>query len=270
MLSSSDHETYHRNGYLILANFISADDCHRLRQRIADLIPELTHTMTPFMIFTTTHQDTSKDDYFLESATQIKIFLEPTATDASGQLKVPLEQAINKIGHAQHDRDPVFREFSYQPKILTLARELGLSDPVIMQSMYLFKQPRIGGEVTCHQDGTFLYTEPDTTLGFWYALEDATIQNGCLWAIPGGHVQPLRSRFVRTPEGGTKFEIYDATPWDLRPMVPLEVSAGSLIVLHSRLPHMSYANQSDKSRQAYSLHLIDSRSHYPSDNWLQC
>ena len=63
--------------------------------------------------------------------------------------------------------------------------------------MYIFKQPRIGGEVLCHQDSTFLYTNPESTVGFWIALEDATINNGCLWVNPGGHKGPLRKLFVR-------------------------------------------------------------------------
>jgi phytanoyl-CoA hydroxylase len=50
--------------------------------------------------------------------------------------------------------------------------------------MYIFKQPRIGGEVTCHQDSAFLYNDPISIAGLWFALEDATTENGCLWAIP--------------------------------------------------------------------------------------
>ena len=42
--------------------------------------------------------------------------------------------------------------------------------------MYIFKQPKIGGEVVCHQDSTFLYTEPESAVGFWVAIEDATIE----------------------------------------------------------------------------------------------
>ena len=71
-------------------------------------------------------------------------------------------------------------------------------DPVVLQSMYIFKQPSIGGEVGCHQDATFLYTDPITVTGFWFALEDATLENGCLWAAPGGHRGPLRQLFKRT------------------------------------------------------------------------
>lgn len=39
-----------------------------------------------------------------------------------------------------------------------VSRDLGLSTPLAVQSMYIFKQPKIGGEVTPHQDGAFLYT----------------------------------------------------------------------------------------------------------------
>lgn len=55
-----------------------------------------------------------------------------------------------------------------------------------MQEFYS-QQPGIGGEVVPHQDNTFLYTDPPTCTGMWLALEDATIKNGCLWAIPGSH-----------------------------------------------------------------------------------
>ena len=54
------------------------------------------------------------------------------------------------------------------------------------------KQPNIGGEVVCHQDSTFLYTEPESAVGFWVALEDASKDNGCFWVAPGGHKGPLR------------------------------------------------------------------------------
>ena len=50
---------------------------------------------------------------------------------------------------------------------------------------------------------------------------------------------------------------------------PLEVDAGTIVVLHGRLPHLSYENKSAKSRYAYALHLIDGDSIYPEDNWLQ-
>ena len=138
----------------------------------------------------------------------------------------------------------------------------------MLQSMYIFKQPNIGGEVNCHQDSTFLYTEPVDIVGLWFAIEDATIENGCLWAIPGGHRKGLKSRWVRA-DGGMKFEIYDEEPWPEKELVPLEVPKGSLILLNGLLPHRSFENRSSKSRHAYTVHLIKEEAKYPAENWLQ-
>src|SRR3546814_20060658 len=63
--------------------------------------------------------------------------------------------------------------------------------------MYIFKQPRIGGEVGWHQDSTFLYPEPPSVVGLWFALEDAPLEHGCLWALPGGHKGQLRESWRR-------------------------------------------------------------------------
>ena len=64
---------------------------------------------------------------------------------------------------------------------------------------YIFKNAHVGGSVTSHQDGTFLYTRPQqTVVGLWLALHDANEGNGCLWARPGSHLEPLRRKFVRS------------------------------------------------------------------------
>ncbi len=82
----------------------------------------------------------------------------------------------------------------------------------LWQSMFIFKQPGIGGEVHWHQDATFLHSEPMTVTGFWIALEDATVDNGCLWVAPGGHRGPLRKRFVRHGDA-VRLVALDDTPW---------------------------------------------------------
>jgi phytanoyl-CoA hydroxylase len=135
--------------------------------------------------------------------------------------------------------------------------------------MYIFKQPHIGGEVHPHIDHTFLWTEPQSVVGFWFALEDATIENGCMWAVPGSHRLPIRSRFRRDGLGGTTMDTYDPTPYPREGEVPLEAKTGTMIVLHGSLPHRSGPNHSDKSRHAYTLHIIDGVARYPDDNWLQ-
>ena len=53
---------------------------------------------------------------------------------------------------------------------MKFAKAIGFKDPLLLQSMYIFKQPKIGGEVVCHQDSTFLITEPESTVGFWFCF----------------------------------------------------------------------------------------------------
>ena len=267
-LTTAQITRYQHDGFLVLENFVDADACARLRERATELVREF-DPQGVISIFSTHEQTRSSDKYFLESGDKIRFFFEENAFCPDGTLRQSKEQSINKIGHALHDLDPAFEEFSRTTKIESLISELGIAEPLLVQSMYIFKQPNIGGEVTCHQDATFLYTEPLRLVGLWFALEDATIDNGCLWAIPGGHKLSLKSRFVRAEGGGTRFEIFDQTRWPEEQLMPLEVKQGTLIVLHPLLPHLSRENRSSRSRHAYTLHVIDAAAHYPKKNWLQ-
>jgi len=268
VITSEQLYSYARDGYLILEDFVEPEACDGLRERIAKLVNEFDPTGL-FSIFTTREQNRIADDYFMGSSDKIRFFFEENAFNPDGTLKQEKSRSINKIGHALHDLDPVFNKFSRNEKIETLATDLGIQSPLLLQSMYIFKQPNIGGEVNCHQDSTFLYTEPIDIAGLWFALEDAIRENGCLWAIPNGHKRGLKSRWIRSSNGGMRFVTYDSDPWTENELVPLEVKKGSLIVLHGLLPHRSFANKSDKSRHAYTLHLIGGNAHYPTDNWLQ-
>jgi phytanoyl-CoA hydroxylase len=220
-------------------------------------------------IFSTHEQNRLTDEYFLTSGDKIRLFFEENAFNPDGTLKYEKEKSINKIGHALHDLDPVFNRFSRAPKLRALAAAIGHENSYLLQSMYIFKQPNIGGEVTCHQDSTFLYTDPIDIAGLWFALEDATIENGCLWALPGGHRYGLKSRWRRSENGAMEFEVFDNQPWPTEGLIPLEVPKGSLILLHGLLPHCSFENKSARSRHAYTLHLLGANANYPTDNWLR-
>jgi phytanoyl-CoA hydroxylase len=259
---------YDRDGFLVMENFVDAPACDRLRARAATLVRDF-DPKGVVSVFSTHEQTRTSDEYFLESGDKIRFFFEENAFHSDGTLRQSKEHSINKIGHALHDLDPLFNEFSRTPQIKQLVSNLGVVDPLLLQSMYIFKQPRIGGEVSCHQDATFLYTEPLRLVGLWFALEDATIENGCLWAIPGGHRLGLKSRFVRAEGGGTRFELIDESPWPGEQLRPMEVKQGTVIVLHGLLPHLSRENTSAQSRQAYTLHVIDASANYPGNNWLQ-
>ena len=191
-------------------------------------------------MFSTTEQEQTSDKYFLESGDKIRFFFEQRAFNADGALRQDKTQSLNKIGHALHDLDPVFDAFSRQAGLAELA-----------------------------QGATFLHTEPSRVLGMWFALENASCENGCLWALPGGHQRGLKSRFVRATGGGVETVTRDDTPWPDDEFVPLEVAKGTLILLDDLLPHGSAANDTGSSRLAYSLHVIDGTCRYLPKNWLQ-
>ncbi len=269
VLTAAQREVYARDGALVVADFLSAEVCARLIARAEEIAAQRAPG-GPRSVFSTAEQTRRSDAWFLGSGDRVRCFFEADAFTGAGELTVEPARAINKIGHALHDLDPVFAAVSYDPRLAEIADDLGMRDAVAVQSMVIFKQPEIGGEVGCHQDATFLYTEPTTVLGLWFALEDATIANGCLWTAPGEHRGPLRKRFVRAVGGGTAFERLDGRPLPTAAALrPLEVPAGTLVLLHGLLPHWSGPNRSSRRRLAYSLHCVERGAVYPASNWLQ-
>lgn len=249
---------YERDGALVFEGFASPAECQRLSDRIDHLVSSFEEPQDRSIF-----GDHIDDRYFMESGDKVRFFFEKNA----GTRKPA--KALNKIGHALHDIDPVFSAFFRGERFRSLSELLLLHEPRLLQSMVIFKQPNIGGAVGWHQDATFLRTIPESVTGFWIALEDATTENGCLNVIPGGHKGPLRRWFGRGGDGDLYDRVLDETPFDETAAEALEVEAGTLIVFHGRMPHMSRRNSSDKSRIAVTLHVIDGFADYPADNWLQ-
>ncbi|KAJ7942991.1 phytanoyl-CoA dioxygenase [Quillaja saponaria] len=239
-LVHNSSKSFDSQGYLVLESFATADEIDAMMKRMEKLLDEFDFSSTA-SIFSTKNQQKLTDDYFYESVEKVSFFFEEKAFRDDGNLKQPKQLSINKVGHALHEIDP---------------------------SMYIFKQPGIGGEVVPHQDNSFLYTEPPTCTGLWLALEDATIINGCLWAIPGSHKNGLIRRFLRDEEG-VKFD-RPSPSYDQKDFVPIEVKAGSLVVIHGDLIHQSFENQSSKSRHAYSVHVVDTDGcKWAKENWIR-
>ena len=267
-LSAEMVADFNAAGVLILQGFAAREECENLRQHTLHLIDEFDPSEVRH-VFSAMEQTQLGDSYFEESGDKVRFFFESDAYNENGELRQPKEDCLNKIGHAMHDLDPVFDRFSRTPKLAATVASLGYVDPVLLQSMYIFKPPRIGGEVYCHQDSTFLYTEPETCTGFWFALEDATTENGCMHFIPGAHKGPLKELHYRGSDGKMTFKTLDDTPWPEEATVAAEAKVGTLVIFDGRAPHLSGANRSEKSRHAYTVHVIDKQSHYPAENWLQ-
>jgi phytanoyl-CoA hydroxylase len=257
---------WNNNGYLIIEDFKTHKECDELINRSKELIEEQDFNNQQ-SVFDTVSQSHNDDNYFLESGDKIRFFFEEKANLDEENVKTNKQYIINKIGHALHDLDDKFIAFSKNEQLDQIARAIGFQDPLLLQSMYIFKQPKIGGEVVCHQDSTFLITEPESTVGFWFALEDANKDNGCLQVASGGHKGPLRKLFKRE-NNQMKMEELSNEPFPETDTF-VEVKKGTLVLLHGRLPHYSCENKSPNSRHAYTIHAIDGKSKYLDYNWLQ-
>lgn len=203
-----------------------------------------------------------------------------------------------------HDFDDVFREFTYQRIFVDIANTF-VSEPIAVQSMYIFKPALIGCEgktsthMFCfittfskeppHQDSTYLYTNPPSCLTFWIPMEDATIENGCLYVLPGSHIgkyydtnsymNKMYTGTVKTRfrlDRNTNRTYYDpplgehgySNLWsNTKDFVPLECKKGSLVLMDGSLAHMSEKNTLVNSREAYTFRIVDAKCEWYQDNW---
>lgn len=304
-----DVAAFNRDGVGIVKNFASAAECKEMIARMGALVDkwDLTQKVEVFRTDAKQVKSQGSSDYFLDSADRVHFFLEPHAVDEETRgLKKGFCKAtsMNKVGHGLHQADPVFAKYSQSDKVAHVTKVLGYQDPVLPQSMYIFKQSFIGGEVTSHQDSSFLYTTPkQTCLGLWLALMDSTLDNGCIWARPGSHREPVRRHFARNPayfagdKSQPQMEFLEETPGGLQSsdapwegtipeypgmtkaeslrkagFVPYPCKAGDLVLIHGQVDHASLDNTSKEPRHTFQLHLVEGPKQgitWSPQNWLQ-
>jgi phytanoyl-CoA hydroxylase len=251
-------QTYHDNGFVILENFIPPSKVDRLRKRAYVLADQVKQGRLPTIMPQNKMVWSMKE---LEETTRSYCcYWENGEFQDTNRLL--------KLSHSLHRLDPIFREFSQSLERTQLFCSLGLTKPKIVQSMLHFKPAQSDSAIGWHQDATYIATTPHTTIGLWLALEDSTLENGCLCVIPGAHRQGLCSQMVRSSSGDLSFNTLQEIDWPLHEAVDLPVKAGTLIAMNGLLPHRSGPNASHQSRLALTFHLIDLTSSYSETNWL--
>lgn len=276
MLSNDQLGKFASDGYLVLENFMSLEKCQALRNECSRVMssPDFTNEFDKIPIFSTKDDESKAADmYFLTSTDKIRPFKEANLNKNDEKEN---KQCFNKIGHALHALNPVFKEATFDNNVKDVYKSLGYVKPIVCQSMYIFKQPYVGGEVSIHQDASYLHVEPIKLAGIWIALEDATIENGCLYFIPGSHKGPLTRRFIRNPNkeefDAGKHLIYtsEMPATDEKDFVAVPVKAGTAILIDALVIHKSEKNLSGKSRHVYAFHVYESdKTTFSPENWME-
>ena len=272
VFSAKEVAQFNRDGYFVIENFLTEEKCDSLRKRCYDIVENEDFSGHPTITFNTRENQQASTDYFITSGDKIRYFFEEGAIGKDGELTVSKHLALNKIGHALHELDPEFKDVATNEKIKTIAKKLDFKHPAIVQSMYIFKQPSFGGSVNPHQDSTFLYTDPNTLTGFWIALEDADVENSCLWFAPGSQSLGVKRQMVRTVKEGVVNMMFNGSDVavDDKEFVAAPVKKGSLVLINGIVAHKSETNTSNRSRHVYTFHIFDSGvSKWSEDNWLQ-
>lgn len=286
-LTPTELAQFEEDGCVAIVNYLDKFTVKKLNGEIEKLLEASNIDNHPKIKFTTGKDKDGHigDKYFLDSSDKIHYFFEPEAiSDDTHEFKVPVGKAVNKIGHGLHFLNDEFNAVTVTDDVASICRQLGLRDAKAVQSMCVIKQPHIGAEVPPHNDAEFLYTDPVSCVGFWFALQDCTVENGCLEFIPGSQKLPLQKRFVKDMKKGfgTKFAELDnpkadyVEPADVKERFSDDslfrkviIPAGTLVLIDGSVIHKSGKNSSDHSRNAYTFHAVDGTAKYDEYNWLQ-
>ncbi|MCO6489996.1 MAG: phytanoyl-CoA dioxygenase family protein [Phaeodactylibacter sp.] len=168
--------------------------------------------------------------------------------------------------HFPHKISPVIREALAHPAITGVLQATVSPNVKCMQSMLFVKAPGKPGQAW-HQDEYYIPTRDRSLIGAWIAIDDADLENGCLWIIPGSHCEGyIRNR---VPYDGNQYGDTDTcvlAPYSEADAVPVEVPSGSIVFFNGYLLHRSLANKSrDRFRMALVNHYMSAESMLPWD-----
>ena len=210
---------FNANGYLIVKNILTPDELRELRARV--------------------------DGALAGSQPQFGDFDVQWEPGMEQRTDLPRAQRIRVFFHLCH-RDEWFWRYATQPKIVRIIEALLGPSPRIYTDQLFVKGAYNGSAVPYHQDAAYWPVIPMNMISCWMAIDDATLENGCVRVVPGTHKKFIpHTHFTSGPQslGLLDHEVDAATE------IPIELPAGSCMFHHSLLIHRSTSNSSARSRR---------------------
>ena len=237
IVSEKECQFFIENGYLVVPNLLSDDEIAELRQDTVTL---------------------ARGEYECDN-------MKPLPTSVSDS------DAIGRILciHQPHFVSETIEKYVKHPKICGIlsqitAAHLPFWDGSVkcMQSMLFVKPPNFQGQAW-HQDEIYIPTRDRSLIGAWIAMDDATVENGCLWVLPGSHRQGYLYP-QRNHENPDEFDFaQESYGFDGSDEVPVEVTTGTLVFFNGYLLHRSRKNRGKTFRRVLVNHYCNSWSLLP-------
>lgn len=230
-LTPQQLDAYHRDGYFAVEGLLTAEETTALRDRIREY----------------THGDRPRGNMYFQTEPRI----------ARGELKVDHPgDGIRKIDGLV-ENDDLFRKLGTHPNIIGVIEQILGPDIKMFRNALLLKPPDVGSAKGMHQDSPYWPIEPMELCSCWFALDDATPENGCMAVIPGGHKKGPLPHVTVTDDFVIPEEHYDPSTMVLSPL-----KAGGGLFFHSLTPHYTAPNRSKKWRRAIALSYMSSKSRF--------
>uniref|UniRef100_A0A7S2HMX0 Phytanoyl-CoA dioxygenase n=1 Tax=Helicotheca tamesis TaxID=374047 RepID=A0A7S2HMX0_9STRA len=178
------------------------------------------------------------------------------------------EEIIKKYAaiHFPHKISGLMKEYAGHQYISEILSGIVSPNVKCLQTMYFIKAPGKKGQAW-HQDEYFIPTRDRSLTGAWMALDDADVENGCLWVIPGSHKDGyIRQRIKNDDDSFADVEGTDLAPYTAEDFVKVEVKKGSVVFFNGYLLHMSRQNLTkNRFRRALVCHYSSAETMLPWD-----
>jgi len=166
--------------------------------------------------------------------------------------------------HFPRKISPVIHSTLFNKKIVEVLTNIVSPNVKCMQSMLFVKGPGKAGQ-SWHQDEFYIPTRDRSLTGVWIAIDDASVENGCLWIIPGRPLHIMR----RVENGSDEYadvDTVDVSQYNSEDLIPVEVKSGSVVFFNGYTLHSSLRNKTqDCFRTALVNHYMSAESMLPWD-----
>lgn len=234
-LSPENVQFYHNYGYLIAQEFITDSEIESLRKETTSI--------------------------FRGERGEIEGLI-PVSAEESDSAILKKYVAI----HFPHKISVVIKNFLAQKNIVEVLKAIVSPNVKAMQSMLFVKGPGKAGQAW-HQDEFYIPTRDKSLTGVWIAIDDATVDNGCLWIIPGSNKPGyIMSRVVYTGDEYADVDTIDVSNYKHNEIIPVEVKSGSVVFFNGYVLHSSKRNRTTNNfRTALVNHYMSAESMLPWD-----